>query len=97
MITKQLTPKKTVSKVTFKVPADWAVKQISVVGDFNDWDPKANPLSKKNGGWEAVVRFTPGTESKFRYFIDGEKWANDDEADGYAANEYGTEDSILRV
>lgn len=97
MITKQFTPKRTVCKVTFKVPADWAQNEVAVVGEFNDWDAKANLLSLKNGSWEATVRLNPSTEYKFRYFVDGERWVNDDAADAYAANEFGTEDSVLKI
>ena len=97
MISKQFTPKRTVCKVTFKVPADWATNEVALVGDFNDWDAKANLLEKKNGSWETTLRVSPESEYKFRYFIDGEKWVNDDSADAYAANEFGTEDSVLII
>jgi 1,4-alpha-glucan branching enzyme len=95
MITKQFTPKKTICKVTFKVPADWAKEEVALVGDFNNWDPKANLLEKKNGAWEATVKLDPNAEYKFRYFIDGSKWENDDQADAYVSNEFGTDDSLL--
>jgi hypothetical protein len=39
----------------------------------------------------------PKTQTKFRYFIDGQKWANDDKADEYVPNNYGTEDSVLKI
>ncbi len=97
MIKKEFTPKRTICKVTFKVPADWAENEVAVVGDFNNWDPAADKLEKKNGVWEGIIRVKPETEAKFRYFIDSERWENDDEADSYVANEYGTEDSVLVV
>lgn len=97
MITKQFTPKKTVCKVVFQVPAEWATKEIALVGDFNEWDPKATMLELKNGSWETTLRLAPGSEHKFRYFIDGQRWENDDFADAYVANEFGTEDSVLRI
>lgn len=97
MISKQFTPKKTVCKVTFKVPAEWASREVALVGDFNEWDPKAIILTKKSGSWETTLRLNPGAEYRFRYFIDGVKWENDDQADAYIANEYGTEDSLIKV
>lgn len=97
MLQKEFTPKRTVCKVTFKVPAEVAEKEVALVGDFNNWDPKADKLKKKNGAWETVVRFKPETEVKFRYFVDGEKWINDDAADAYVPNEYGTEDSFVKI
>jgi hypothetical protein len=31
-------------RVTFALPVDEPAAGVSVVGDFNDWDPYANPL-----------------------------------------------------
>ena len=97
MITKQFTPKRTVCKVTFSVPAEWAAEEVAVVGDFNNWDPSKDVLKKKNGAWEGTVRLQPESEYNFRYYIDGSKWENDDAADAYVANEHGTENSVLKI
>ena len=97
MITKQFTPKRTVCKVTFSIPVEWAESEVFVAGDFNDWDPSTDKLTKKNGAWETTLRLKPETDYSFRYFIDGEKWENDDAADDYVANEYGTENSVVKV
>jgi 1,4-alpha-glucan branching enzyme len=97
MITKDYTPKRTVCKVTFALPADKAASSVSLVGDFNEWDTNANKLVLKNGQWSTTVRMVPGDESRFRYFIDGQLWENDDQADGYVANDFGTQDSIVKI
>ena len=97
MIEKKFTPKRTICKVTFRVPEDWANREVSVVGDFNEWDTEANKLELQNGFWVTTLRLTPQAEYRFRYLLDGERWANDDSADGYASNPYGTEDSLLVI
>lgn len=97
MIKKVFTPKRTICKVTFQIPKEWASNDVSLVGDFNNWNPDANKLEFKKDSWQTTVRMKPKTETKFRYFIDGEKWANDDKADEYVPNGYGTEDSVLRI
>lgn len=97
MIKKVFTPKRTVCKVTFRIPGEWAEETASIVGDFNNWDPESDILAKKNGSWETTLRFKPETEYKFRYFLDGSRWANDEEADDYLSNSFGTEDSFLKV
>jgi len=97
MISKVFTPKRTVCKVTFNVPAEWASKEVAVVGDFNNWDPKADKLKKKNGAWEGTVRLQPKSEVRFRYFIDGSNWANDEQADAYVPNDFGSEDSVIKI
>ena len=48
--------------------AVWApvAAQVSLIGDFNDWDPKRHPLRprEKSGIWEG---FVPGIEANTRY------------------------------
>jgi len=97
MIEKKFTPKRTICKVTFRLPEGFAKKEAAVVGDFNEWDTESNKMKLKNGSWETTLRLTPKREYRFRYLLDGEQWANDDSADGYAANPYGTEDSLLVI
>jgi 1,4-alpha-glucan branching enzyme len=95
MITKQFTPKKTVCKATFTVPADKATKSVALLGDFNNWDPQADLLKKKKDAWETTVRLDANAEYKFRYLIDDAIWENDESADAYVTNEFGTEDSVV--
>lgn len=95
MLEKKFTPKRTVCKVTFKIPGEWAQNSVHLVGDFNDWDEKANMLKKKKDHWETTLRLKPKSEYHFRYLLDGEKWENDDAADRYIVNEFGTDNSVL--
>jgi 1,4-alpha-glucan branching enzyme len=95
MIEKQFTPKRTVCKVTFRIPAEWADRDVKIVGDFNGWDTSAESLKKRKDWWETTLRLQPDSEYRFRYLLDGERWENDDAADAYIANEYGSDDSIL--
>lgn len=95
MIKKEFTPKRAVCKVTFSIPADWAESKAEVAGEFNDWTPGAESLKKKKDRWETTVRLKPGSEYRFRYLLDGKRWENDDAADMYIANDFGSEDSVL--
>ena len=95
MLEKKFTPKRTVCKVTFKIPDEWAQNSVQLVGDFNDWNEKADSLKKKNNHWETTLRLKPESEYHFKYLLDGEKWENDDAADRYIANEFGTDNSVL--
>ena len=38
-----------------------------------------------------------GREYQFRYLIGNDTWENDWEADAYTPNEFGTEDSVVKV
>lgn len=98
MLQKNYTPKRTICKVTFAIPEEWANKEVKLVGDFNNWDVKsADKLEKKKDKWEITKRLKPESKYRFRYLIDGEVWENDDAADEYLPNEFGTEDSVVET
>jgi 1,4-alpha-glucan branching enzyme len=96
MLTKTFTPKRTVCKVKFTLPADWAQERVALCGDFNDWDQSATELKLKNGSWTAELRLKPNSSYQFKYLCDSE-WKNDDQADQYLENEFGTVNSVLVI
>lgn len=74
-------------KLTFSLDLD---RPVSVVGDFNGWDPAAHPLKPRtNGKRSAVVTLPPGSRAAFRYLAEGGHFFDDPEADGYEDNGYG--------
>lgn len=95
MLKKAYTPKRTVCKVTFSIPAEWASKSVALVGDFNNWNEKSDKLEKNGDKWEVTMRLKPETTYRYRYLVDGEKWENDDAADQYVPNDFGSEDSVV--
>lgn len=85
-------------KVTFVLPYEEGQPTVSVVGDFNNWDPTATKLIKRrNGTCSISVTFDAGTTQRFRYYSADGVWMNDSEADGYEANEHGSENCLLRL
>lgn len=68
-------------RVTFALPADEPSGAVSVVGDFNDWNPFAHPLRRRaNGTRSAAVTVPAGTMLHFRYLAEGGVWFNDEAA-----------------
>jgi len=68
-------------RITFALPADEPGGPVSVVGDFNDWDPFAHPLRRRtNGTRSAAVTVPAGTRVRFRYLAEGGIWFNDETA-----------------
>lgn len=68
-------------RVTFALPAVEPAGAVSVVGNFNDWDPFAHPLKKRvNGVRSAAVTVQAGTTLHFRYLAEGGIWFDDDTA-----------------
>ncbi len=68
-------------RVTFVLPVTEPAGAVSVVGDFNDWDPYAHPLRKRgNGVRSAVVTIPAGATLRFRYLAEGGVWFDDETA-----------------
>ncbi len=60
----------------------WApnAEQVSVIGDFNSWDTRANPLYPRasSGIWEGMIPgLAPGTVYKFHVVGRGGQWRGD--------------------
>ena len=100
-IVKQFLKTKPECKVTFTLTAEEAgnAQRVSLVGDFNSWDPAANPMKKqKNGGFSTTLNLRAGFTNQFRYLIDGARWVNDSAADGYTYCSFaGGENSLLSL
>jgi 1,4-alpha-glucan branching enzyme len=80
-------------RVTFALPASEPPGAVSVVGDFNNWDPFAHPLRKRsNGTRSTVVTVTPGSTLRFRYLAEGGMWFDDDTA--HATDAHGATISV---
>ena len=66
-------------RVTFTLPMEEPASAVSVVGDFNDWDPYAHPLKvRANRTRSASVTVPSGSTLRFRYLADGGRWFDDD-------------------
>ncbi len=85
-------------KVTFVIPHDSDQAPVSVVGDFNDWDPSALKLVKRsNDTRSASVDLAEGASYRFRYYAADGTWFNDDAADAYAMGDHGADDCIINL
>lgn len=83
-------------KVTFTLSLDDTPEPVSVLGDFNAWDPHAHPLKKRaNGTRSASVVVEAGRSYSFKYLADGGTWFNDIDADEHTTNEYGQVNSVI--
>lgn len=85
-------------RVSFALPLDVAPDPVSVVGDFNDWDPDAHPLRKRSNGTRSVtVDLTRGQPVHFKYLDANGDWSVEHDADGVSINEWGEVNSRLDV
>lgn len=66
-------------RVTFALPADEPDGAVSVVGNFNDWNPFAHPLRRRaNRTRSAAVTVPAGSTLHFRYLAEGGRWFDDE-------------------
>lgn len=61
--------------VTFQIPGYLNATQVSIVGDFNNWNMFGTPLAKVEDGWECKIDLPKGTYV-YKYIIDGD-WTAD--------------------
>jgi hypothetical protein len=69
---------------------------VAVVGDFNDWDPRATPLHPGAGGvWTVTVPLHPG-RYRYTFIVDG-SWRRDPAAPRALEDDFGTPTSVITV
>ena len=85
-------------KVTFVMPYSEGQAALSVVGDFNDWQPGATKMVKRNNGTCSVsISLDAGKRYLFRYFGEDGVWVNDEAADAYEVSEHGSDNCVLLI
>lgn len=93
-----LKTKKSTVKVTFELSPAQQAQAAVVVGEFNNWDPSATPMKrKKDGSFSVALNLESGKKYRYKYYLDGQRWENDPQADSVAPNIFGTQDSVLVV
>ena len=98
MIKKSYTKSKEKCRVTFKLPSAVNADAATLVGEFNEWNETSHPMKKlKDGGFSTTISLSSGQSYRFRYLLDQSRWENDWEPDGYIANEFGSEDSLVKL
>jgi len=90
-----LSARKTVKPVNFICSVTQA-RHVSLVGDFNDWDPHATPMKRQpDGCWLVQVQLGPG-HHHYQFLVDG-KPTLDPRAQGIARNQQGQKVSLMAV
>jgi 1,4-alpha-glucan branching enzyme len=83
--------------VTFSLSTAEIDQPVSVVGEFNGWDPYAHPMKKRSNGTRSVkVELEPGRAYRFKYLAADGSWLNDADA-GTADNGMWGVDSLVVV
>lgn len=97
-IRKKFLKSKPICKVSFDLSAERLpkeVKQVEVLGDFNDWSPIL--MRKVKGDFTRTIDLEQGKNYQFRYRINGTIWENDEAADAYTFNGIDGDNSVLSL
>lgn len=94
MLNKKFFKSKPEAEVTFEFNREDIVS-AQLAGDFTNWEPVAMKLDKKSGSFKVKLRLPTEAEYQFKYLLNDAEWENDYAADSYAANEFGTENSVI--
>jgi len=95
---KQFLKSKPVCKVSFRLDANESpeAKTVQLLGDFNNWDKSVEPMTAlKTNDFTATLELETGKTYEFRYLINGSVWKNDSQADYFATNSFGEENSVV--
>jgi 1,4-alpha-glucan branching enzyme len=82
-------------KIQFSLQAAESQK-VSLVGEFNNWNPDADPMQKSaNGTWTKTKMLSPGN-LEYKYWVDGE-WMQDPQNLRVCMNCFGTLNNVVKV
>lgn len=72
--------------------------QVTVVGDFNDWNPAAHPMERTptGGTWTVTVPLEAGRH-EYSFVVDGKHWMPDPAAPLAPDDGFGVANSVLLV
>ena len=76
---------------------DPRAREVTVVGDFNDWDPRRTPLQKgESGVFHVTLPLRPG-RYHYMYVVDGRDWRADPFAAENSLDGFGARNSVIDV
>ncbi len=85
-------------KVSFILPRSTPNGKVSVVGEFNGWDPYAHPLRpRSNGTRSAVLTLPSGRRFVFRYLVEDGRWHDDEAVTSFEPNGMGGANGVLET
>jgi 1,4-alpha-glucan branching enzyme len=80
-------------EVSFEL-APAGAERVALVCEANGWEPIEMKKSRE-GTFRARLRLPQARQFQFRYLIDSDAWQNDEAADAYRPNQFGSENSVL--
>ncbi|HET7025449.1 MAG TPA: isoamylase early set domain-containing protein [Gemmatimonadales bacterium] len=91
-------PTHPVTRIQFVLRAP-AARSVTIVGDFNNWDPSATPLATAAGSggiWSVVVPLHTGRH-EYAFVVDGRAWVSDPIAPRSTDQDFGAPNSVVTI
>ena len=82
-------------KVQFKVKAD-PESEVFVAGSFNNWNPTEKKLRQNGGGIYEIAMTLPAGRHEYKFLVNG-VWQVDPQCPNWAANSFGSLNSVVEV
>ncbi len=75
-----------------------SAEAVSLVGDFNDWNPSATPMELVDDSrvWSVTVALVEG-RYRYAFLVDGETWLRDPSAPPAQDDEFGRPGSVVTI
>ncbi len=73
-----------------------ASAQVTLTGDFNDWNAHQLPLHSRAGEWTVTLRLRPG-RYRYAFVVDGARWVADPRGATAPDDDFGTPTSVITV
>ena len=95
MLKKRYFKTKNECEVTFEYPNE--AKTVALVSEYNGWQPIEMKQRKKDQIFYTKIRLPNEGQYQYRYLINDREWENDEAADNYVANEFGSDNSVVQT
>lgn len=75
-----------------------AANEVSLVGDFNDWDASATPMElvANNRVWSVTIPLSAG-RYRYAFLVNGDTWLSDPSAPPLQDDEFGRPGSVVTI
>jgi len=77
---------------------DRDASSVYLTGDFNNWSPKADPMSDSNsdGTWTLFYSLPPGLY-EYKFVVNGSKWVPDPRNPDSVPDGFNGKNSVVRI
>ncbi len=71
-------------------------EKVSLVGDFNNWNPDADPMEKDEYGTWTKTKMLSSGDVEYKFYVDGQ-WLPDPNNTSVCMNCYGSLNNIAKI